>query len=171
MTQNKGEYITKEHYVFLTTLVNKQGDLYLINEKEVEKLGWILSNDELDDNSIFDEYADDLAKAMNRLGCKNFYVIQADDLFYNPDNTKYYSFPATLDGVEDFQGLLEWQDVLSLFDCLIFGPNLEFVVYRPDTTYYTSYAGPKAFVDMALKTLREREASGYFEEDHSGEEW
>lgn len=121
-------------------------DPALFEMSEIVKRRWIIGG--IDDISIFDNDASNLAMAMQGLGCYEFLVSPTDQILSKEPGLKAYIFPATQSGIELFQHPT-WLE-LNVNDCLIFNLPMSFAVIRTGGVEYTLYGGQYDFVKTAL---------------------
>jgi hypothetical protein len=118
-----------------------------LNEIEVVRRSWSVC--EIDDKSIFDEDASQLASAFRCERVDFFYVFRVCDLLITSRSAMAYRFEATQDGIEEFQGS-SWFEI-NLDDCLIFNLPVTCAVLRPGDVGTTRFVGRSAFIEKIKK--------------------
>ena len=114
-----------------------------LNDAEVARRSWRVC--EIDDKSIFDKDARNLASALRIQNSGIFYVVRVCDLLSSTTSVVAYRFESTQDEIEAFQGPA-WFEI-NLDDCLLFNLPFTGAVLRPGQVNVTKFLGDTAFVE------------------------
>jgi hypothetical protein len=126
-------------------LLRKDGTF---DDIEILRHSWSVC--EIDDKSMFDEDAQNLATAFQLERATSFYVVRVCELLVPGAFVIAYRFDSTQDDIEALQGPAWFE--LNLADCLLFNLPLTCAVLRPGTVDATKFVGSAAFVRTMCKS-------------------
>lgn len=116
-----------------------------LNSAEAIDRSWVIG--QIDDKSLFDEDAQNLAQAFQEQNAKFFLVARVPDALSSRDCITTSRFGATKEEIETFQGP-DWFEV-NLEDCLLFCLPMSCAVLRPGEVDKTEFSGSAKFVGRA----------------------
>ncbi|WEY37671.1 hypothetical protein [Paraburkholderia sp. SUR17] len=116
-----------------------------LNSADAIDRSWVIG--QIDDKSLFNKDAQNLAQAFREQNAKFFLVARVPDLLSSRDCITAYRFGATKEEIETFQGP-DWFEA-NLEDCLLFCLPISCAVLRPGEVDKTEFAGSAKFVERA----------------------